>query len=428
MKDFFRNFKEKFKPGKLFYDNRFTAFFSLVCAFVMWVLVSSSSTESIPVTISDIPINITLSEGAVQDGLQIFSGQDITAKVEVTGSRLVVGQLTKNDIQVTAPQAASAIMSPGNYTLELSAKKAGMINDYSIASDVKPSVITVMVDRLRETELEIQPEISFTAKEGYFVGSISLSSPKVKISGPETEVSKVKKVLVKGEVFGEVSENVNMKLPLVMYDAYDSPISSETIKMSFSEVEVSIPVLMKKEIEVKPEFTNVPQGVNVQGIAKVTPSKLEIAGPSETISGMNSVKLPEIDFKSLSIQNHKFDLSISLPAGCKSLSNDYTSKVDVDMSQFKEKVLSINRFSVINVPKNKVAKVYNGSINVTFIGPVKSINALKVSDVLAQVDLSANDSGLGSMEMPVNLIIENFKDIWVYAKYFVNVGLTGAGK
>ena len=428
MKEFFKGFKEKFKIGKLFYDNRFTAFFSLVCAFVMWVLVSSSSTESIPVTISDIPINITLSDGAVQDGLQIFSGQDITANVEVTGSRLVVGQLTKNDIQVTAPQAASTIMSPGNYTLELSAKKAGMISDYSIASDVKPSVITVMVDRLRETELEIQSEINFTAKEGYFVGGTTLSSPKVKISGPETEVSKVKKVLVKGEVPGEVSETVNMTLPIVMYDAYDSPISSETIKTSFSEVDVSIPVLMKKEIEIKPEFINVPQGVSTQGIAKVTPSKLEIAGPKKTISEINSVSLPEIDFTSLSAQNHKFDLSISLPTGCKSLNNDYSAKVDVDMSQFKEKILSINRFSIVNTPKNKFAKVYNGSINVTFIGPVKSVNALKVSDVVAQVDLSSNDGSLSSMEMPVKLIIENFKDIWVYEKHFVNVSLTNTNK
>ena len=410
------------KYEKLFYNNKFIAFFSIVSSFVLWIVVSSSGAESVPVTISDIPVDITLSSNALQDGLRIFSGQDITARVEVTGSRMVVGQLTKNDIQVSAPQAASTIMSPGNYTLELSAKKVGLLKDYEIASDVKPSMITVMVDRYRESEFEIEPQINFNPKANYFVGNTVLSSPKVKISGPETEISKIKKVIVKKDVPGEISETINFKLPIILCDVYGQPITSETISINFPEVEVSIPVLMKKEVTINPNFSNLPRGLHLnKEIVKISPHKLEIAGPEDVLADVSSIQLPEVNFNSINMQNNKFNLPICLPQGCKSLNSVYHVDMEIDMSLFREKTLNINHFSLLNVPKDKSVKVYNGSINVNFLGLGKSIGALKSSDVVAQIDLEGKKDNINSMEMPVKLIVDSYNDVWVSEEYFVNV-------
>lgn len=416
------------KLGKLFYNNKFTAVFSVLSSFILWILVSSSGTENIPVTISDIPVDITLSESALQDGLKVFSGQDITARVEVTGSRLIVGQLTKNDIQVTASQASNTIMSPGNYTLELSAKKVGILKDYELASDVKPSMVTVMVDRYRESEFEVEPEIDFSPKSGYFVGSTVLSNQKVVLSGPETEISKIKKVVVRSVVSGEASSTINLKLPIVMYDAYGKPLTSETITINIPEIEVSIPILMNKEIKIEPVFSNLPPGIDIFGeykdLVKVSPSKLEIAGPENILNETKSVSLSPIDFSSLNMQSHKFTIPILLPQGCRSLNNVYSAEVDLNMSLFREKTLNVNRFSFLNVPENKKVEVYNGSINVELIGSSKSINALKSSDVVAEIDFNGKEDSLNSMELPVNLIVEGYNDVWVSNKYFVNVSLS----
>ena len=402
---------KRIKLGKLFYNNKFVMVFSIVISFVLWIAIYSSGTESVPITISDIPVDITLSKNAIQDGLRIFSGQDITARVEVTGSRMIVGQLTKNDIQVTAPQAPNTIMSPGNYTLELSAKKVGLIKDYTLAPDVKPSMVTVMVDRYRESEFTVEPQIEFSPKPGYYVGSTVLSSPKVIVSGPETEISKIKKVEVKASLPGEISE---------------------TITISSPEIEVSIPILMKKEISLKAVFENVPQGINLEKeykeFSKVKPSKLEIAGPEDVISTLKTVTLPPIDFSSLNLQSNKLNLPVSLPQGCKSLNNVYSVDVELNMGLFKEKTLSINQFSFLNVPKNKKAEVYNKSINVNFIGSSKSINLLKSSDVIAQIDLQGKEDNLNSMEVPVELKVVSYDDVWVKDKHLVNVNLSDESK
>jgi len=413
--------------GKLFYNNKFVAVFSVLSSLIIWIVVSSSSTESNPVTISDIPINVPLSESAVQDGLKIFSGHDLKARVEIAGNRLVVGQVTKDNIQISASQSAATIMSPGNYTLELSAKKVGLLKDYEIVSDVKPSVITVMVDRYRESEFTIEPEINFNPKQGYFVGNTVLSSQKVILSGPETEISKIKKVKILSNVPGEISSPITLRLPIVMYDAYDKQILSETISASVDEVEASIPVLMKKEIEILSDFSNLPVGIDIKkeykDFAKVNPSKLEIAGPEEIVSVLKNVKLDAIDFNKVNFQNFKFVLPINLPQGCRSLNNVYTAEVNLNLSQFRERIFSINQFSFKNLPEGKKANVYNKSINILVLGPISEINSIKQSDIVAEIDFEGKNDFLSSMEMPVKLYIKNSDKSWIYGQYYVNVNV-----
>lgn len=426
----FNRIRRKMKSinwGKLFYNNKFVAVFSVLSSLIIWIVVSSSSTESNPVTISDIPINVPLSESAVQDGLKIFSGHDLKARVEIAGNRLVVGQVTKDNIQISASQSAATIMSPGNYTLELSAKKVGLLKDYEIVSDVKPSVITVMVDRYRESEFTIEPEINFNPKQGYFVGNTVLSSQKVILSGPETEISKIKKVKILSNVPGEISSPITLRLPIVMYDAYDKQILSETISASVDEVEASIPVLMKKEIEILPDFSNLPVGIDIKkeykDFAKVNPLKLEIAGPEEIVSVLKNVKLDAIDFNKVNFQNFKFVLPINLPQGCRSLNNVYTAEVNLNLSQFREKIFSINQFSFKNLPEGKKANVYNKSINILVLGPISEINSIKQSDIVAEIDFEGKNDFLSSMEMPVKLYIKNSDKSWIYGQYYVNVNV-----
>ncbi len=426
----FNRIRRKMKSinwGKLFYNNKFVAVFSVLSSLIIWIVVSSSSTESNPVTISDIPINVPLSESAVQDGLKIFSGHDLKARVEIAGNRLVVGQVTKDNIQISASQSAATIMSPGNYTLELSAKKVGLLKDYEIVSDVKPSVITVMVDRYRESEFTIEPEINFNPKQGYFVGNTVLSSQKVILSGPETEISKIKKVKILSNVPGEISSPITLRLPIVMYDAYDKQILSETISASVDEVEASIPVLMKKEIEILPDFSNLPVGIDIKkeykDFAKVNPLKLEIAGPEEIVSVLKNVKLDAIDFNKVNFQNFKFVLPINLPQGCRSLNNVYTAEVNLNLSQFRERIFSINQFSFKNLPEGKKANVYNKSINILVLGPISEINSIKQSDIVAEIDFEGKNDFLSSMEMPVKLYIKNSDKSWIYGQYYVNVNV-----
>ena len=412
------------RVGTLFYDNRFTIAFSVILSFVIWIIVAANDENSHPVTISGIPVSIQLSDSAVQDGLRIFSGQDVKVSVPIKGNRVIVGQVTNNDIQVVAQQAASTITAPGNYTLELTAKKASILNDYEFASAVQPAFITVVVDRYREAEFTIEPKISFTANPDYFVGSTVLSSQTVVLSGPESEISKIKKVVAQGEIQGELQESAMTRVPLSFYDAYDEPISNEAITASVSEVDVTVPVLERKEVPIEAEFSNVPNGIDKRDIiSKITPSVLEIAGPKDVINDCEKLQLSPIDFKNINLSNDSFDVTINLPTGCKSLSNVYNATVKLNMNAFKEKSVWATQFKILNEPQGKKASIYSGGLNVICVGQANKINALKPADITIEVDFAGKEEVTGHMEGPAKIVIQG-DGMWSCGDYVVNVGLT----
>lgn len=422
--DFFKNKLKKINTGKLLYDNKIVFLFSVLISFSIWICINVSGKDSDPVTISDIPVSINLSESAIKDGLRIFSGQNTKVQIDISGNKLIVGQVKKDDIQVLAPQV-NTITSPGTYTLELTAKKVGILSDYEFVSSLQPSFITIMVDRYREAEFTVEPEIEFSADPSYFLGATVLSSPKVMLSGPELEISKIKRVVAKGKIKEELTSTYTTKLPITMYDDYGKQIISETISSTVSEVDVTIPVLMKKKMTINPNFENVPEGLDIfSSLVKVDPTSLEIAGPEDQIAEIDKIELDFIDFNELNVSSNKFSIQINLPGGCRSLNNVYTAEVSVDTSGFKEKTFSVSQISCTNIPEGKTASVYTGKIEVKVVGPASSIRKLTSDNISAEVDLESRQDLSSAMEVPAKIKFKNFDDVWAYGEYLINIEIT----
>jgi YbbR domain-containing protein len=417
---------EKLHPTNLFYNNKFVILFSVAASLALWVVVSVSDTVGKPVTVSDIPVNLSLSESAERDGLRVFSGHDVRAQVDIKGSRLTIGQVRGSDIQIV-PAQINTINSPGNYTLELSAKKAGRITDYEFASAVRPALLPIMVDRYREVELAVETDVSFTANPECFVGNLVLSEPKIVLSGPEGEVARVKKIMIGKKIEEELTESRTFKTPVILLDEYGDVVAGKTIVCSANEVEVTIPVLTCKRVPVRANFTNKPKGLDLTNILKITPSELEIAGSSDAVKNLGNIVLPEINFNKIDIKNNQFDLHANLPQGCRTLDNNYSVKVELNLSKFKEKTLWVTNFSFINIPLQKTGKVYNQGIDVRIIGPSSKISAIKGNNLTAKIDLKNNNDLQGHMEMPAEITVNGYSEVWACGEYFVNTVLSEEG-
>jgi Uncharacterized protein conserved in bacteria len=422
--DFGKGKLNKIKLNKLFYDDKLIFLFSVLISFIIWLGISAGGSDSPPVTVSDIPVSISLSDSAVQDGLKIFSGQNTKAQINISGNKLIVGQVGKDDILITVPQATT-ITSPGTYTLELAAKKTGMISNYEFASGVQPNFITIMVDRYREAEFNIEPEIDFSANPNYFLGATVLSSPKVVLAGPESEISKIKKICVKGQIDKELQSTFTAKFPLIMYDAYGEQIISETISSTVKEVDVTIPVLVKKNLPVNLNFKNAPQGFSLfRDRIKIEPSSLEIAGTEEQISAVDSIELDPIDFSEINVQHNKIELQVNLPNGCRSLNNVYSIEVSVDTTGFKERSFWVNQISFSNVPEGKNVKAYTDKLEVKLVGPSNSIKHIDAENISVDIDLEGKSDLNGAMEVPAKITAKNYNDVWAYGKYLINIEIS----
>lgn len=415
----------KFTFKNVFYSDRAMLLLSVIISFVLWFFLAVGDTEGKPVTISDIPINVNLSDAAVEDGLKVFGGQDTKAEVSVTGSRIIVGQLTKSDIQIVA-QMASSITSPGNYTLELTPKKVGILTDYEFSSGVTPGFVTVMVDRYREAEFTVENGIQYNSDPAYFAGNTTFSTPVVKISGPESEISKVKRIVAETEITDVLkSSRTVYNVPLVMYDSYGEVISSDLINMSVTSEDVTIPVLLRKTLPISAKFINQPEDMSyLNNRITIDPTEIEIAGPEEMFNDYNAVELEPIDFSKIGSGNTEFEQSLIIPSGCKNLSNTYTVKVKIDMSGITSRRFNVTNFSIVNQSEGKQARVSTSSVLVTIVGPYSQISTMLASDIVGEINLNDKGNFTGHTEIPVKFKVNNYSYCWSYGEYSVNIEIS----
>ncbi|MCI1966382.1 MAG: CdaR family protein [Oscillospiraceae bacterium] len=421
---------KKISLDKLFYNNKFALIFSLVISILLWLFVTSADTEDHPRAITNVPIEITLSDAAQADGLRVFNSVDQTATVYIKGNSLVVNQVNASDLKVVA-LSASAITSPNTYPLVLTAQKTDKRNltAFSVVS-VSPEQAIAVVDRYKEKTFQIQNLIQYPddykSDPSFFVGTPTLDNNTVTVSGPEKQVQQVNRVAFEYKVTETLKETKNFTADLVMYDANDNKITDSSLTLSIKQVGVSIPVLPREVLPLDAVFTNKPAGLSL-GSSKISidPKNIEVAGPASVLANLSAVSLAPIDFSKLSPATNSFEVDVSLPSTCRNLSNIPTARVTLDLSGFSTRKITVTNFKVKNLSPEKKAQIYTKKLNVTIIGPEEEISKLTENNLVAEIDLSDNSNFTGHTELPVTFSLSNASSSWVYGDYMVNLSVSG---
>lgn len=409
--------KIKFNTRKLFTNSKFLLLLSFVLACIFWVAFASTSDEESITVVSDVPVTIELPEQAKNDGLRVYRGGDTKVTVQIKGNRITVGSISSGDIQVLA-QNTNSINVANTYALALSAKKVGVKTDYEIVS-VTPSVINVTVDKERQQEFSISKNIDTSAvtlpSTGYYISQPVISQDKVIVTGPEQEVKKINRVQVYDKITGEQKENIVKKLPVQLLDSAGEQIESDLLSITPTMIDTTIQILPKKEIPVVPSFVNVPNGVDVEKIAKVSPSTITVASTEGVLEGLTEIRLDPVDFNKLSPTTTQLTRNITLPTGCVNLSDEQQAKISFNLSGYTSTVVTVSDIKLKNVPKGYSAQVSTKSIDISMAGPTDIISEFTTENISATVDLSTLAEGFeGSQELPVIIGMSQLNKCWCF--------------
>ena len=415
--------KSKAKGFKAYIQStNFLFILSVVISLSIWIIMSISTGNDTSLTISGIPVQVELSDEAVNNGLQVFSGSDYDASLTVTGNRAVVGSLQASDITVKA--TANYVDSAGNYTLYLNASKNNPYSDFQISSSIKPSTIDVFIDYLREETFDIQENVVYKVDDGYYA-STTLSSKTIYISGPQSEVSKIAKVVASADIDGTLNSSQKVDADIKLYNSEGQEIKTDLLSLDFKTVEAAISVLPEKEVTLKPVFTNLPSGLQItDDMISVEPSSIMLAGTDDVLVKTDSVSLAPIDFTTLTNTRTTFDLAVEIPTDCKNISNTSTAKVTLDLSSLSSKKLVVEKFIVQGLASGYSAEVTQKSLEVTVYGTSSQIDSLNAADITAVIDVSASGGMKGSVSMPVTFAIENGSSCWVSGSYKANLTIS----
>ncbi len=426
--------KKKFRLGKLFYNNRFLMAFSVFCAAVLWVIVSLTSYTEQTVVISNVPVAYKL-PSTVEDednglGLKIIEKGVSSVDVTISGNRYIVGQIKADDLVAIAQ--FTDITGPGTYLANISVTSANQSN-FKI-DNVSQISTTVRLDRLVSREFPIETETGdYTAAAGFLLKSPTVSDETVVVTGPETELNKINRVVASAKVDSVISNTTTYPAEILLYDENGNTIEyateenpSSPLTLSVSNTEITIVALQLKSIPVTIGYLNRPATFSDSRIS-ISPGFLSISGPSDVFQTFSELNVGTINFNEVDTSHTSFKFSVELPSGCSIADKDTTDEIEVELNLagMRTKEFTITNFEVSDAPDNKNVSILTTSLKVRITGPAAQIETVDEDSIVATIDGKALSSLSGSHEVPISVSIDSSPGSWVYGTPTAVVTVSG---
>lgn len=364
--------------NRLFSSKKFTMVFSLVFAFIFWLVIMIDQYPTRERTFTDVSLGISLENTTPGNrGLSMVS--DISMQkfsVTVSGPNYVVSSLKKDDFVLSVD--LTKITEADTYTLNVVAHPNGN-TDYEFLS-ISPSTVRLTFDRVEDKKfsrakngddgndiLEIsKPDVDIA--DGYIVDPSFTEDPfnfladtsdgknninSITINGPRKTLDQINsvKVVAKHETLLEKTDSYDSDLLLCnidgkvlytcvsngkSYDVYQGkqtenvepidPSNPAALRVTDKNcLKLQIPILKLKSLKIQAMLLD----SNVTSKYRINPSKVWVCGDPDTIDGLSTDDSAVLSLQ-LGTQSERYKLSdLELPnAGLKLLS----SKQDLDIS------------------------------------------------------------------------------------------------
>ncbi|HEX2938012.1 MAG TPA: CdaR family protein [Ruminiclostridium sp.] len=411
---------KKSVTSKLLYNNKFILILSVVTAVLFWFIVVINVSPDYKRTVGGVKINTEAnSQTLTAMGLHVVDKSAEKVSIEVTGPRNIIGKLNADSFYVTPN--IGMISKAGSYELQLSASLKSPDNRVRITK-VTPGYVSVKFDTMQIKTLAVDVQVDDNkVPDGYIMQSATSNPTSVTISGPTSELSQVVKAVAKVKVNDNTKETTLAKSKIVLFDSNGRELDLKHIQMSSTEVNVTIPILKTKQVALKADFINIPDGFDKNNIVcKVTPASILVAGSEEKIDSLKEISL-DIDFSKLDITSTQ---TTNIPAieGIMNVENVQTADISIQLKNTSEKVVSTNTFNIINQPSGTKVTVKTKQLNnINLFGPTSDIDS--VNTVTAVVDMSSVQSGTGQYEVPTQFSVPGKSGYWVTGSYTVVVSV-----
>lgn len=412
---------QKFQSSKWLTSKPHVMVVSFLLAFVLWAVVVLSVNSTGTRTIDGVVVRIPTSGASFHAlGLEIIDdGQTTyTASVTVSGDRAVIGALDEDSFTVTP--VFSSVTQPGTYSLQLQATKTNQMQNFTIRS-VNPAELSLTFAEVVTENFNVIPEVTgISVAEGYVLQPVTCTPSTIQISGAESQIERISKVVAVAAVDTELSESTTAYGTIHLLDASGNLIPASNFRMDSSQIELLIPVYKEGDLPLEVGFINIPEGFDTSFLNySLSPATIRVASTEENIDSLGKRTVGYIDLANYQLgDTYQFDIVLS--TGYINVDSVETVTVAFDESNLSSKKITVEDIRLNNVPEGVEVSVATTAINgVTIIG--RDVESLLPSGVVAEVDASTINIKQGSYSVPVSFQIPSRDDVWVAGTYMVTI-------
>ena len=419
---------KKLSLRQLFSNTKFLVVFSIVVAFIFWIVVALEYAPVVENEIKDIPVKIDMNNSVPDKlGLQIFGQSDYTINVTVRGNRYIVGGdlLTADDFEATAQTAYVDSAGKHSLVVKVTAKDANA--DYEIVSK-SADYIEVFFDKYAEKEVEVTPRIiseldDYTADDYMFdKADIIYDTKTVKVSGAQTEVNSITAAYADIPIEKKLTQSETIDASVVLSNGSD--LDSKYVKIngeSNLKIPVTLPVYKMQTSAVSVSFKNTPSDfINSPLVYSISPSRVRVAVLQNGSDTTNSLEIGSIDFTQITPSNGSFTFLASNVKTAKFLDGTSSFSVEVNTDGLSTKTLEpgINSIMITGGSGVSAGNVELDSIGqITVVGTQTALKSVNADMLEISINLTNTKLEEGENTVPVTVTLKNSKNCWVSGSY-----------
>lgn len=397
---------------------------SLLFSVVLWLVVVNvadpDATKSFSVPVEIVNKDIITEMGKVPS---VVGDSDI-AVFYIAGPRSYVEDMTSDDFSVTADLSQVDLSQEGNIKLvpiEITAKR----NDrrFEIVRRTVNMQIT-LEDRL-EQKFVISAESTGTPSEGYAIGGVEVTPNLLKISGPASVVSQIKRVeatINVDGVSGDVSDNV---IP-VLYDEDGSVISPDLLEVNQSAVTIKAEIWATKSVPIQCQVNGEPAAGYQFRSVECAPETVMVKGKAAVLNRISVINIPGdvIDISGArEDKEDTVDITPYLDALGISLVEPSASQVAVTVI-IEQKETKAFDYPTANIKISGLPSEYELnfsaetlSVNVRALG--EDMETLALENIEALLDVTDLTPGTYTRQLTINLPGDKYEAVGIVNVQFV---------
>jgi YbbR domain-containing protein len=274
-----------------------------------------------------------------------------------------------------------------------------------------PMQITLTLDSIATQVFPVNLLVTGNPLVGYQAQNPQLEPTQVKVTGPESLISKVKQVRVTLDITNANQTLVRDEVPLLL-DGEGQTVSGITI--SPEAVTVTQPINLLggyRYVIVRAVSTGqVDTGYRVTNIFVSPVGVVVFSSDPELVNNLPGyVETQSIDLTG-KVADFESLVDLTLPAGI-SVVGDSKVLVQVSIATIESSLAISLPVEVIGLAPGLVASPSPAVVDVILSGPVPLLNALASTDVRVVVDLTGYDVGIYQFTPQVNILPERVKEV-----------------
>ena len=375
----------------------------LFAVFLWWLVVNID--DPIDTKAFTVEVAVTNPEVITNAG-KSYQIIDSTKNVTVTvkARRKVLDEIKKSHIIATAD-----LREMQDTSVPIRVSVNGFEGEYEEVT-TNPRNIQVSVENTQKKTFPITTVATGTPRDGYVVGSMTASPKTVDISGPESSVAKINKVVAKVDV-NELAADANVQVQLVYYDAADNVIDQTLLTSNCDKngVSVSVDVWKTKELALKLDTSGIDpaSGYVFTGI-EVEPQVVEVAGNPETLRGLSELTIDKAALQKTEMTASEeviVDINEYLPEGVSLVDADAGSvvvRIILEKAGTKSLRIPTGSITVLNASEDLQLAYDILEVELTFSGTSENLEKLTSEAITASIDLK-NYSVEGTYTVPVKV-------------------------